>query len=82
MPDSQLRRRNTSGPRCNHSVSPVGNDIARPSVFLVLADHPGGRPSANDASRRVLFSTERRPYPKIAATISAWVRQSRNFFEF
>jgi hypothetical protein len=32
MPDSQLRRRNTSGPKCNYSGIPVGDEIARPSV--------------------------------------------------
>jgi hypothetical protein len=41
MPDSQLRRRNTSGPRCNHS-GPVGNDIARPSVFWSSPTIPEG----------------------------------------
>jgi hypothetical protein len=41
MPDSQLRRRNTSGPRCNHSGSPAGNDIARHSVFWSSPTLPG-----------------------------------------
>ena len=42
--DSQLRRRNTIGPRCNHSGSPAGSDIARHSVFWSSPTIPEGDP--------------------------------------
>jgi hypothetical protein len=82
MPDSRLRRRNTSGPRCNHSGSPVGNDIARPSVFWSSPTVPGGRPSANDASRAgPLFDREASLRPRNARRFGRGFLRIPNAFE-